>query len=149
MKIIDISNQFENNFIKHKRVIVFHWTATKTAQEAIDFLKLRLNGKGTVGYNYIIEKNGDIYMLANPCNAWMHNSARGTDFDKNTISISFVNIGDGSFTEKQYSAAKELFVFLKNSYQIEKVTNHHLLYPSKADFPLDVWKKVKVKLGIK
>ncbi len=141
MKIIDITSEFENNFIKIEKTLVFHWTATNTAEEAIKYLKNRLNGKGTVGYNYIVEKNGDIFMLADPCNAWMHNSAMGTDYDKNTISISLVNIGDGNFEENQLIATKNLIDHLKKNYKIVEITNHHKLYPKKIDFPDDVWEK--------
>ena len=148
MQIKDITNIFPDNAIKHKRTVVFHWTATDTAKAAVDYLKNRLNGKGTVGYNYIIEKNGDIFMLANPCNAWMHNSAQGTEFDKNTISISFVNIGDGNFTEQQTNVAFELVNNLKEQFNIVAFTNHHILYPPKPDFPDDVWEKLKTKLKI-
>ena len=146
MNIINLTTDFEKNYIKHKRIIVFHWTATKTATEAIDYLKSRLEGKGTVGYNYIIDENGDVFMLANPCNAWMHNSAMGTEFDKNTISISFVNIGDGLFSDAQIVAAKELLSTLKKQYEIIEITNHHKLYAGKPDFPDDVWQKLLKKI---
>lgn len=148
MRIKDITEYFKDNAIKHKRTVVFHWTATETAKEAVEWLKTRLNGKGTVGYNYIIEKSGDILMLANPCNAWMHNSARGTDFDKNTISISFVNIGDGKFTKDQFVAATELINNLEKQFDITEITNHHILYSPKPDFPDDIWEKLKIKLKI-
>ena len=148
MQIKDVTDTFLDNIVKHKRTVVFHWTATNTAKEAIDYLKARLNGKGTVGYNYVVEKNGDIFMLANPCNAWMHNSAKGTEFDKNTISISFANIGDGNFTERQTNATVELINNLQKQFDIVTFTNHHILYPSKPDFPDDVWEKLKIELKI-
>ena len=146
MKIIDVTKEFEKNFIRHKRTVVFHWTAIGTAKEAMDYLKKRLNGKGTVGYNYIIEKNGDVYMLANPCYAWMHNSAMGTDFDKNTISISFVNTGSEDFTQEQIISAKQLLHHIKTNFDVTDITNHHKLYEKKSDFPDDVWEELLKKI---
>ena len=148
MEIRDISERFLDNANKYKKRIVLHWTASNTAKIAIEWLDMRKNGKGTVGYNYIIEKDGVVYMLADPAERWMHNTGLGGRYDMNVIAISFVNKGDGIFTEEQYRACRELIEKLKEKYEITMITHHHKIYKKKPDFPERIWEKVKDELGI-
>ena len=74
MNITDITDRFRDNAQKVSKKVIWHWTASNTAKSAIDWLDQRADGKGSVGYNYIIDKNGDVYMLGNPKNTWFHNT---------------------------------------------------------------------------
>lgn len=147
MNIIDITNQFEDNSQKVQKKIVFHWTGGSTAQGTIDWLDQRKNGKGSVGYNYIVCKNGEIYMLGNPSYRWFHNTGIGSDFDKETISISLVSRGKkDKFTDEQIQAVRHLLPILKNLYRIVDITHHAALNKNKYDFPEYVWKDFKKKI---
>ena len=149
MRLFDRTYQFMDNAIaeKQKKTVVFHWTGSKLAESAINWLNNRLDGKGSVGYNYIIAENGDIFMLANPCSRWMHNTGLGTNFDKQTISIAFAAINADGINKKQLKAAKELVVHLRHDFECT-YTHHAALNDKKPDFPKDFWEKVKNYLEI-
>ena len=144
MNIIDITNQFKDNSQKVQKKIIFHWTASSTAKSAIDWLDQRANGEGSVGYNYIIDKDGSIYMLGNPEQRWFHNTGLGISFDKDTISISLVSRGKKDlFTDKQIANVRHLISILKNLYRIVEINHHAALNKNKPDFPEYIWKEFK------
>ena len=147
MKIINIEERFKDNAHKVRKKVIWHWTGSSTAKSAIDWLDQRNNGEGTVAYNYIIDKNGDTYMLGNPKNTFFHNSGLGTSYDKDTISISLVSRGKkDSFTEAQIESSKRLYSILKGLYKIELMTHHADINEHKQDFPKHIWKDFKSKL---
>lgn len=144
MNIIDITEQFKDNAHRISKKIIWHWTASNTAKSAIDWLDQRNNGEGSVAYNYIIDKNGDVYMLGNPKNTFFHNSGLGTPYDKDTISISLVSRGKKDlFTDEQIESSKRLYSILKCLYKIELNTHHASINSKKQDFPEHIWKEFK------
>jgi len=147
MNIIDISDRFKDNAQKVSKKVIWHWTASNTAKSAIDWLDQRAGGEGTVAYNYIIDKNGDVYMLGNPKNTFFHNTGLGTEYDKDTISISLVCRGKkDSFTDAQIESSKRLYSVLKCLYEIELNTHHAAINSNKSDFPNKTWKKFKEQI---
>ena len=147
MNITDISDRFKDNAQKVSKRVIWHWTASDTAKSAIDWLDQRNNGEGSVAYNYIIDKNGDVYMLGNPKNTWFHNTGLGSEYDKDTISISLVCRGKkDSFTEAQIESSKRLYSVLKCLYQIEINTHHASINLHKQDFPDKTWVDFKKKI---
>ena len=149
-KIIDITEKFNDNSISNKREIVgvFHWTGGHRANGAIDWLNKRRDGKGSVGYNYIIDRDGLVYMLAKPGSRWMHNTGLGTHFDENTISISFAALDENdSFTEDQIESGKMLIKELHKMFDV-KWTHHAKLNSHKQDFPEWFWEGLVIKLEI-
>ena len=140
MKIIDISDKFNDNSIRIKKKIVFHWTGGSTAKGAIDWLNKRSGGKGSVGYNYIIDKDGSIYMLADPRTRWMHNTGLGTKYDEDTIPIALASKDENDrFTDRQVMASKSLVEKLDKWFWITETTHHAALNSKKVDFPEYIW----------
>jgi hypothetical protein len=129
----------------NKRTIVIHWTGSKSAASTVNYLKDRLNGKGTVGYNEIIDTNGDIYKLA-PLGRYFHNTGLGDDFDCNTFSISFTgnNAKDILENERMIKSARNRINELKPYFR--DIYCHRELNPNKEDFPEKEWGALKKKL---
>ncbi len=147
MHIIDITERFKDNAHKVRKKIIWHWTASSTAKSAIDWLDQRNNGEGSVAYNYIIDKNGDVYMLGNPKNTFFHNSGLGTEYDKDTVPIALVSKGKKDpFTEAQLESCKQLYSILKGLYRIELNTHHASINSHKQDFPEHIWKKFRKQI---
>ena len=153
MNIIDITDRFKDNAHKVSKKVIWHWTGGNTASGAIKWLDDREDvdgdgiGDGTIAYNYIIDKNGDVYMLGNPKNTWFHNTGLGSEYDKDTISISLVCRGKkDSFTEAQIESSKRLYSVLKCLYQIEINTHHASINLHKQDFPDKTWVDFKKKI---
>ena len=142
MKIKDITKRFNDNSRKVRKKLVFHWTGGSTAEGAIEWLDKRLNGKGSVGYNYIIDDK-TIYLLAHPSTRWMYNTGRGTTFDSDTISVSFVGSKDGDITHDKLVLAKELVDELRRTFDIYAIHHHAELSNKKQDFPSDTWRRIK------
>lgn len=144
MKILDASHIFKNIFQHDKldRKIILHWTGSNSVRSTIDWLSSRLDGKGTVGYNYIIDTNGDVYKCC-PSSAWFHNTGLGSNFDKGTISIAFVSSGD--FPSRQQ--IKSLNILIETSiapaFNILEITHHAALNSKKQDFPDKYWDRLK------
>ncbi len=142
MKRIDVTERFRSRHAQKRKVrVVFHWTASGSAAGTIDWLTQRADGFGSVGYNYIIEKNGDVYFLADPRDRWFHNTGRGTAYDSHTVSIAFV-MRDGSeeMTEEQLHAAAQLMVGeLDDWFDFATVTHHAAVNNNKQDFPEEIW----------
>ena len=148
MHIINLENQFKDNAHKISKKIIWHWTGSNTAKSAIDWLDQRHEGKGSIAYNYIIDKNGDVYMLGNPNNTFFHNTGLGTEYDKDTISISLVSRGKKDpFTDEQIESSKRLYTILKCLYKIELNTHHAAINSNKSDYPDYIWKEFKSKLS--
>jgi N-acetyl-anhydromuramyl-L-alanine amidase AmpD len=148
--VIDITKRFNDNSISNKKEIigVFHWTGGHDAEGAIEWLDERKGGVGSVGYNYIIDRNGLIYMLAKPGSRWMHNTGLGTHFDESTISIAFAALDENdTFTDEQIESAKILIEDLQEMFDI-KWTHHAKLNSHKRDFPDWFWNKLVIKLDI-
>jgi len=147
MKIIDITDKFNDNSCKIKKKIVFHWTGGSTAKGAINWLNERNEGHGSVGYNYIIDKSGDIYMLANPKVRWMHNTGTGTINDKNIVSISLVAKDEhDKITEAQIKSSKSLVKKLNDLFWITEITHHAALNSQKQDFPEYIWRELEQRI---
>ena len=149
MKILDASNALKNNYQINKpdRDLVFHWTGAGSIDSIINWFSTRLNGKGTVGYNYIIDANGDVYKLC-PINAWFHNTGKGTNFDSGTISIAFLSAGTYP-TPSQIKSCKILLqTEIESSVNIVHYYCHSELCDHKIDFPADYWRKLKHALDI-
>ena len=151
MMITNITQRFLDNALNNKanRIIVFHWTGSHTAKSAIDWLDQRNEGNGSVGYNFIIDKDGVVYMLADPLTHWMHNTGLGTNFDEKTISISLASFGmSDPFTDKQIESSKGLVQFLEKRFNIIKTTHHAHLNKNKQDFPKELWDSFSKKILI-
>ncbi len=102
--------------------IIIHCSATPndkdiTVNEIRDW---HVNGNGwfDIGYHYVIYRNG-IIVAGRPV-ALIGAHCRG----ENTNSIGICLIGNDVFTEKQFNALKQIYVFLKNIYPELKPYGH-------------------------
>ncbi len=145
----DKTEMFSDNSRKVQKIIVLHWTGSNTAKSAINWLNERKNGKGSVGYNYIIDRNGDMYILGDPGERWFHNTGIGTHFDKDTISIAFVSMGtEPVFTPEQIKTLKDWIEQLRADFDITQIRHHASLNLKKPDFPDHVWEGLKEALEL-
>ena len=149
MKIFDASKMLEQNYQINKpdRNIVFHWTGEGTIASIIKYLTSRLQGKGTVGYNFMIDFNGDVVKLC-PLNAWFHNSGKGTNFDSSTISIAFLSSGAYPTKQQIKSCITLLQSDIAPTFNILEYFCHSELCDHKIDFPADYWRKLKHDLDL-
>jgi N-acetylmuramoyl-L-alanine amidase-like protein len=142
--MIDFTHKFKDNALKHRprRIVVWHWLAG-TVRGSIEWLNTRKDGKGSVAYNYMISKSGTIYMLGDPFKTWFHNTGKGSNYDRKTISIAFESMGaDDPITLLQIVAAHALTCELERDFHIEAHKHHAELNSKKQDFPADVWAKL-------
>ena len=142
--MIDITDQFLDNarVIKKEITLVGHWTGGSTAAGAIQHLDTRRGGKGSVGYNVIINRNGVIFLLAEYPN-YMHNTGLGDSFDKNVISYSLVMTGAKDQVSKAQVKALAVWIkTLEKQYVIKKHVSHASLNKKKIDFPPKMWDKL-------
>jgi hypothetical protein len=144
MKIFDASHLFLGNYKLDKpdRILVFHWTGKGSSQQIVDYLRSRLNGAGTVGYNYIVDTDGSVFKLC-PVYAWFHNTGRGSLFDSKSCSIAFVS--DGDFPNKRQIQSVNMLVEteISTAVNIVEITHHAALNPDKPDFPDEYWQKLQ------
>lgn len=148
--MVDLTKRFKNNVICRRKqvVLVFHWTASETALSAINWLADRLDGRGTVGYNYIIDRDGTVYMLGDPRYVWFHNTGLGSRYDSNTVSVAFVMRDESQpVTERQIASGKELVKNIDDMFKVINVTHHAALNSSKRDFPEVMAKDLMMRLG--
>lgn len=152
MKIIDKSKQFKDNVYTYKsrRRILWHWTGGVNASGAIDYLDSRHNGKGTVGYNYIIDKNGYVYMLVDPYKGFMQSSGLGKTYDETVIAIAFAMLDESDdITKQQIESGRYLLNKLNQEFEIFENIHHAAINPHKVDFPNWLWEEIKEKLDIR
>ena len=162
MKIKDISERFLDNSYPRMSIAacVLHWTGSPTAKRAIDWLDQRLNGEGTVAYNYIIDRDGIVYMLVDPMKAWVYHSGLGSKYDQKTISVAFVSWGiqsekksgtlwvpyGGSYlqelTQEQIDAFAELYGQLTVIFGDIPLTHHAAINPHKVDLTESMFEMV-------
>jgi len=103
--------------------IVLHYTDTLDAKDALDIL---CNPERQVSSHYLVDFNGDIYMLVpEAMRAWHAGVShwRGVDnINHNSIGIEIVNPGHRygykNFTEAQYAALISLISEIRLSYNI-------------------------------
>ena len=149
MKVYDVTDRFLDNAIPRKpRVdVVAHWTAGRSVGQDLNWLDKRLGGKGSVGYNLLIARNGDRYLLANIDTHFMHNSGLGSRYDRNTISFSFCTMGaKEGVTPVQVESAREFIAEIRKKYEIRKLVCHAEINSKKPDFPEEMWKELKAAL---
>lgn len=149
MGYYNFHEEFKDNAMQRKLYFVVHWTGSKSAISTVNYLENRLNGKGTVGYNVIIDINGDIYSLAG-FDHFFHNTGLGTDFDALTYSIAFTGNNAKNILEnkKMIASAKIILDTFYRAYpncEIE-VCCHRELNENKPDFPEKEWEILKEKL---
>jgi len=147
--LIDITEQFIDNVIlkKPEIILVGHWTGGSTASGAIQHLDTRNDvdgdgiGDGSVGYNFITNRAGVVYLLAEWPN-FMHNTGKGTRYDQHTIAYSVVMTGpDDMFTELEAKAVAAIIYEIKKRFTIKKHVCHAMLNDHKIDFPQSMWMK--------
>ena len=149
MKVHDKKQMFKDNCQPVRKTIVLHWTGSETAESAINWLNERKNGEGSVGYNYIIDRNGDLYILADPGESWFHNTGLGTAFDKDTISIALVSTGkEPVITFYQIARLQQWIYMLQEDFEIIEITHHAALNSKKPDFPEKIWEQIKEELEL-
>ena len=135
MKIFNISKRFKDNAQKYKRIICVHWLAGDV-DPSIEWLDGRANKKGSIAYNEMIAKNGDLTILADPREGWFHNTNLGTVFDRGVIGIALELKDERDLvTDEIISTLRSRLDKWKDIFNITEVTSHHKLYPPKPDFP--------------
>ena len=112
-------------------------------------------------YHYIIERDGEVTKcVPTGRKAWHAGKSvgpEGSDVNRYSIGIAFANLNDGNevITAKQWDAARQLCIRLKEAYPIEWITTHYgISYPRKTDprgFNLELFAKglAKVKTWYK
>ena len=143
--MIQTEARYSDNSFKTLKRILLHWTASQTARSAMDWLDTRLEGKGTVGYNYIIEKNGMTFRLI-PDTSFFHNSGLGKKYDSDTISIAFVSMSEYP-TLEQIRALVQLITKLQKKFDIFEIRHHAGINNHKQDFPKDYWERLKLNFA--
>lgn len=149
MKIVDKTKMFLDNAQRRTApnyTLVVHWTGGSTASGAIEHLNKRAGGEGSVGYNAIIDKDGTVYLLADPRTHWMHNTGKGTSFDRKTISVSFVALPKDKITVEQIRSFRKYKMELEEWCNISVVNCHKELNPNKPDFPAAQWEELYKEL---
>ena len=141
---------FLDNAMKREKPefdLVAHWTGSSRPEGDLNWLNTRNNGRGSVGYNCIIGKDGARYILADPKTHWMHNTGCGTGFDKTTISIAFSALNaEDKITEDQIKSFREYKAELEEWCTIKSFSCHAELNRNKQDFPAEIWEQLKKKL---
>lgn len=80
--------------MQHKIQIVLHHTVSGTAASAIDWWKIRIDGKGTIATPYVIDRDGTIYQLFSPFQWASHLGVLGmSNLDRQSIGIEMVSWG--------------------------------------------------------
>jgi len=151
IEVENITKRFADNARVHRRriIIVWHWLAGKL-KPSIDWLDIgRAKGKGSVAYNFIIPKIGNINMLLDPFRGFFHNTGLETNYDKHTISIAFeLDDANDKFTQNQLDLAKKLYYALDKVFHIIKDKNHAELNDYKIDLSLEMVKQLREYLNL-
>ena len=151
MRIINKIDTFKDNVLFHRpqKKRLWHWTGSRTASSAINWLDKRIDGTGTIGYHFIIDKNGYIYMLADPHKSFMQSSGLGKTFDSTIIAIAFAILDEtDDITKEQYESAKYLINKTNKEFHILGDIHHAQINSHKIDFPKWLWKDIQKELNI-
>lgn len=99
---------FDKNHFKvftQKKQLVFHHTGGPTADGAINWWKIRLNGKGSVSAPIVIDTNGTVILLYNIFYYSDHLGVKN-NYNLNKISIPIELVCEGFLTEAQANKLK-------------------------------------------
>lgn len=122
-KKINYTFKVENSSItpKFDKIIIHHTGNPRTIQKIID-LHVNKNHWTSIGYHFLIGKNGQIYYsreLSNP-------GAHTYGFNKEAIGIGFFgNFSKVEPTEKQIESGKKLILALKENFKIKQILGHN------------------------
>jgi N-acetyl-anhydromuramyl-L-alanine amidase AmpD len=168
-KVANLYKEFKDNSYPRFKRIVLHWTASGTAESAINWLNQRLQGKGTVVYNYIIDRDGTVFELVDPFTRWAYHTGLGAPYDSQSIGIALVSWGvqdqerSGSgwvffknrylqnYTSEQKESLKALLDTLHDSglpTDEMELTHHAAINPHKPDMPESMFNELVFDLGI-
>ena len=123
--------------------IVLHHTASWNAVPWINVAKYLATNPAQVSVHYVVDRNGDIYKLAEDTaicwHAWVSSREWKTDLNKYSIWIEIVSDWV-AFTNEQRKSVKELVTYLMNTHSLwsEKVIRHKDIAPLRK---IDVWDK--------
>lgn len=128
---------------KYDKIIIHHTGNTKTIQKIIN-LHVNKNKWTSIGYHFLIGKNGQIYYSRDLSSPGAHTYG----FNKEAIGIGFFgNFNKNQPSEKQIEIGKKLILLLKENYKIKKVLGHNQAIYSllKKEFPLSKLPKLDLK----
>jgi len=113
----------ETNQPTHWIKIIIHHTGENqnTIQKIID-KHIKKNRWSSIGYHFMIGKNGQIYYCRNLKNAGAHTFG----YNRNSIGIAlFGNFDEVMPTEKQITILKKLVFAIEKNYKIRKIYGHN------------------------
>lgn len=123
MKKINYSFKVENSNISPEfdKIIIHHTGNPRTIQKIID-LHVTKNKWTSIGYHFLIGKNGQIY-----CSRDLNTPGAHTyGYNKQAIGVGFFgNFSKVEPTEKQIETGKKLVKALKNKFKIKEVIGHN------------------------
>jgi len=140
-------DKFKDNSFKRKIRVIVHYTGSPNVNGSIEWLNKRKGGKGSVGYNVIIDKDNKIYYLAKPT-SWFHNTGLGSRYDKDTYSIAFTGSGINDITDAMIKDFKLTIQWLSNLFNIYEIKCHRECNIKKPDFSPEEWEILKRRIGI-
>ena len=123
LKKINYAFKVENTNIspKFNKIIIHHTGNPRTIQKIID-LHVNKNHWTSIGYHFLIGKNGQIYYSRDLSNPGAHTYG----FNKEAIGIGFFgNFTKVEPTEKQIESGKKLIFALKEKFKIKEVIGHN------------------------
>ncbi len=134
IKKYDIYEKYHNGFPRTEQPnqIVIHGTGGGANAQALfnwilgDHFERAAAYKGGEGFPYLVDKNGDVYELADPAKVWQYHSGTGIH-DKTTIGIECVNSNGGNldtYSAAQYSGLCKLIMHLLDEFPVNMIVGH-------------------------
>jgi len=119
--IYDFKVQHSNEPTNWIKIIIHHTSNSNTIQKIIN-LHVMKNQWSSIGYHFLIGKNGQIYYSRKLNTAGAHCYG----YNRNSIGIAlFGNFDNDEPTEKQIISLKKLISSIKNKYEIRKILGHN------------------------
>ncbi len=171
-RLMFLDNSFaKGNNSKPKRIVI-HWTASGSAESAINWLNNRHDidgdgvGDGSVVYNDIIDRDGTIYRCVDPTIRYANHTGKGNTMDSQSIGIALVSWGvqpeiktgthweklKGVFyqhpTPEQIRSLHELMVEYNTIFgKPLTILSHRDVNGYKPDFPSFAWDDLGLQLS--
>ena len=140
-------DKFKDNSFKRKIRVIVHYTGSPNVNGSLEWLNKRKGGKGSIGYNIIIDQSHEVFYLAKPTE-WFHNTGLGSRYDKDTFSIAFTGNGIDDITDAMIKDFRDELENLKTIFNVYEIRCHHECNIKKPDFSPEEWEILKRRIGI-
>jgi len=132
------SPNFKDRSVAEPDILIMHYTAMKTAEDAIELL---CDPQSQVSAHYVVDEQGQIYRLvAEDKRAWHAGKSYWeghTDINSRSIGIEIANPGDAVYPPAQMNAVKALSRSIINRYNMRAryIIGHSDIAPSRKQDP--------------